>query len=63
MIPPVATVLVTWLPKGIDTLGPVDGFDQDQYAGETDNRVKAGRGFLAPHGDTLEAFQFACTVK
>jgi hypothetical protein len=40
-------------------LGPVDGFDEDQYAGETDYCVKAGRGLFASHCDALEAFQFA----
>ena len=41
------------------TLGPVDGFDQDESASESDESTVTDCSFLAAHGDPLEAFQLA----
>ena len=40
-------------------LGPVDGFDQDESASESDESTVTVCSFLAAHGDPLEAFQLA----
>lgn len=38
------------------SLGPVDGFDQNEGASESDERAVVLFGFLAPERDPLEAF-------
>ena len=40
-------------------LGPVDGFDQDEGASESDECAIAVLGFVAAHGNSLEALQLA----
>lgn len=40
-------------------LGCVDGFDQDEAAGESDDEGVVLGGFLTPQGDALEPFQLA----
>ena len=40
-------------------LGPVDGFDQDEGASESDESAIAVLGFVAAHGISLEALQLA----
>jgi hypothetical protein len=46
-------------PTAILMLGPVDGFDQDESASESDESTVTVCSFLAAHGDPLEAFQLA----
>jgi hypothetical protein len=41
------------------TLGPVDGFDQDESASESDGSAIAVLSFVASHGNSLEALQLA----
>ena len=50
---------LTWHLNSPDSLGPVDGFNQDKTAGETDDSFVALDGFLASHRDTFEALQLA----
>jgi hypothetical protein len=45
--------------RSIDALGPVDGFDQDYAACESDKGGVILRGLLASHGDPLKALEFA----
>jgi hypothetical protein len=40
-------------------LGPVDGFDQDEGASESDECAIAVLGFVAAQGNSLEALQLA----
>ena len=40
-------------------LGPVDGFDQDEGASESNECAIAVLGFVAAHGNSLEALQLA----
>ena len=42
-----------------ERLGPVDGFDQDQAAGEADKGSIAFCGLFAAHCNALEAFELA----
>src|SRR5215218_2737588 len=40
-------------------LGRVDGFDDDEAEGESDERAEVRVGFLATEGDALEALELA----
>src|SRR5215211_5557191 len=40
-------------------LGPVDGFDDDEAEGESDESAEVLVGFLATQGDALEALELA----
>ena len=41
------------------SLGPVDGFDQDQHASEANNGRIAFSGLFTAHRDPFKSFQFA----
>ena len=44
--------------RGVAILGRVDGFDQDERAGERDKSGEVLRGFLAAQGNPFEALEF-----
>jgi len=46
----------------VELLGRVDGFDQDESAGERDEGGEVLCGFLAAQGDPFEAFDLADTL-
>lgn len=60
-------VTISWFRKGRASiewicdfgLGPVDGFNQDEAAGERDERRIVLCGFLASQGDALETLELA----
>jgi hypothetical protein len=58
-IPGLSKILSTDLVASVAFLGPVDGFDQDESASESDESTVTDCSFLAAHGDPLEAFQLA----
>jgi hypothetical protein len=43
----------------LGVVGPVDGFDKHQAAGEAGESAEGDGGFFASKGDALEAFEFA----